>query len=107
MVTRVIKVIDLVNPRGTSLILTTNNRAVSPRRIRIFEQTILVHVVVYMTIIHMSVLSYPKCTKCGNLKQLLEVNYPFNNCPRILFHLNHQCLQVLFLNKDLLLLNLS
>lgn len=61
------------------------------------------HVVVYMAIIHMSVLSYPICAKCGKLKQFLEVN----NHLKILRHLNRQCSQILSFNKDLLLLNLS
>jgi len=83
-VTKVIKVTKLANPRGTSLTQTTNNREVSPSRKRLFVLKILVNVVVYMAVIHMSVLSYPKCTKFGKLKKILEVN----NHLRILRHLN-------------------
>ena len=54
------------------------------------------HVVVYMAIIHMRILSYPICDKCGKLKKLSEAN----NRLRILRHLNWQCSQILSLIED-------
>ena len=86
---------------------TTNNKETSPGRTRPFIWTCPVHVVVYMAIIIMSVPSYPRCTKCGKPKQLLEVNCPCSSRLRIFRHLNWMCSQILSLSKDLLLLNLS
>lgn len=105
-VTRVTKVINLMNPRGTSLIPKTTNTATNRSRTRIFVQTSLVHGVVYMAIILVSVPSNPRCAKCGKPKQLLEVNHPYKNNLRIMHHLNWLCSQILFLSEDLLLLNL-
>lgn len=94
---------NLVSPRGTSLTQTTSNRVANPSITRLFQRISLMHVLVYMAIIHMSSHSYPRCTKCGKLKQLLKVR----NHLRILHHLNQKFLQILSLTKDLLLLNLS